>query len=584
MKLVHRLLLILLVAIIAGCATAPRGDGQIDLSGDPIAQAQAYVNSGRYQEARNVLLSQDMPSLSIPDQTDYVLLRADIAQGLNNPAEVLNWLSGDLVYLLDSLPQDELIKISRQRIWAHEQLLQWYQAARERVFIAPLLDDSETQAMHDAIWQNLASLADSQIESLMLAESSPDLTGWLALAQLYKRWQASPEQLSASVTLWRQRFSNHPGADVLPTELMQITGAGFVMGDTVGLALPLSGTVKAAGESVLNGFMAAYYEHLQAGGTAIKLVVADTEQQSISDIYQYFLNNGVSMMVGPLRQEKLEEVMLLPQDLPIVALNQINQSRPGVFQYALAPEHDLPIILADAKARGFENGAIIYPANRYGERMRRAFYSLWEGEEFRVVGDEAFEQSQRRSWINKVQSLLGVDQSNTRINRLALNLGQPIESTSRVRKDLDFVLMVASPDEAQLIKPLFNQQFAENMPVYGLSPLATALRELGDLEGVRVSATPWQLNSYPIESTLARNHGDLGVYQSLYAMGADAFALQLRLGWAQDASAVRILGATGSLTIDENGRVQRQLEIGEITKRGVRALPTLQENPFSTQE
>ncbi|WP_119394041.1 penicillin-binding protein activator [Salinibius halmophilus] len=583
MKLVHKILLVLFVAIIAGCATTPRTTTP-DFSGDPIAQAQSYVNAGRYQDARNVLLQESIQSLSIADQTDYVLLRAEIAQQLDNPAEVLTWLSGEYVYLLDSLPQAELIRISEQRIWAHEQLLQWYQAARERVFIAPLLVDADMQAVHDAIWRNLASLESSDIEQLMMNESSPDLTGWLSLAQLYKRWQASPEQLSASITLWRQRFNNHPAAELLPTELMQITGAGLVMGDTVGIALPLSGALKASGEAVLNGFMAAYYEHLQAGGTAIELVIADTEKSTITDIYQQFASSGVSMMVGPLRQEKLLEVLSLPQDLPIIALNQTSQHRPGLYQFALAPEHDLPIILADAKARGFDNGAIIYPANSYGERMRRAFYSQWQTQEFGIVGDEAFEQTDRRSWLDNVQSLLGVDASNLRARRLAANLGTSLETTARIRQDLDFVLMVASPEEAQLLKPLFNQQFAENMPIYGLSTLATANRQLTDLQGMRLAATPWQLNQYPIESTLARTHGDLGVYQGLYAMGADTFALQLRLSWAQDPSAVRILGATGSLTIDEFGRVQRQLSMAEINERGVQALPTIQQNPFSTRE
>lgn len=583
MKHVRRLLTIIIVATVAGCATVPQ-QTQTSPLGEPIAQAQTLVDQERFQAARQVLSQYTLSTLSVADQTEYILLQAQIAQGLDNPADVLDWLSGEYVYLLDSLPQSELINISKRRIWAHEQLLQWYQAARERIFIAPLLDSSETQAMHDAIWRNLASLESSEIERLIDQESSPDLTGWLGLAKIYKRWQASPEQLSASINLWRQRFGNHPGAERLPTELKQIIGAGFTMGDTIGLALPLSGPFKTSGEAVLNGFMAGYYEHLQSGGAAIKLLIADTESTPITRIQRQFIERGASMMIGPLRQQQLQTLLQAEQEIPVIALNQSGQSRPGLYQFALAPEHELPIILADAKARGFTNGAIIYPDTQYGERMRRAFYDQWPGNAFAIVGDEAFDPDNRRAWINQVQRILAVDLSNLRIRRLAANLGESIEATSRVRQDLDFVVMIAAPEQAQLLKPLFNQQFAEDMPIYGLSSLASAERQWVDLNEMRVAATPWQLNQYPIEATLARNHGDLGIFQGLYAMGADAFALQLRLSWAQDPQAVRILGASGTLTIDEQGRIQRQLNIAEIKDRSIVPLPSVRDNPFRRQE
>ena len=105
------------------------------------------------------------------------------------------------------------------------------------------------------------------------------------------------------------------------------------------------------------------------------------------------------------------------------------------------------------------------------------------------------------------------------------------------------------------------------MPVYSTSHIFTgagdAMRDI-DLDGIQFGDMPWMLvgdgKILELRQTLQRDwpyvHSDL---DRLYALGVDSYAILPHLGRIDMASGARFNGVTSGLSVDHNGRLQRQL-------------------------
>ncbi len=91
------------------------------------------------------------------------------------------------------------------RATALEQDGQLLAAARERIFIAPLLNEQAAQNNHEAIWNLVSSLPAEQLQTA----GDSDLTGWLALVRAAKTG-TSLNQQQAAIEAWRASHPNHP--------------------------------------------------------------------------------------------------------------------------------------------------------------------------------------------------------------------------------------------------------------------------------------------------------------------------------------------------------------------------------------
>src|SRR5690606_17923298 len=93
--------------------------------------------------------------------------------------------------------------------------------------------------------------------------------------------------------------------------------------------------------------------------------------------YQEALAAGSEFVVGPLTKESLLMLASLGDlPAPVLALNTLpgdEQPRPGLYQFALAPE-DEAIAAADyAIAQGFSRALVMTPDGDWGERVAAAF-------------------------------------------------------------------------------------------------------------------------------------------------------------------------------------------------------------------
>ena len=188
------------IALLAGCATqqavSPNSIDSEVLSESTGSQARinqqlsavdALIDLNQIDEAALLLDGLVFEQMNIDQQTRYILAKAHVALANGDGQQALVWLSGEYAYLFDGLPLDDQITIGLDRATANEYAGKPLSAARERIFLAPLLTDEMVQINQDQIWFNLQLVPEDQIQLLAKQESSPDLNGWLTLALVSHR-------------------------------------------------------------------------------------------------------------------------------------------------------------------------------------------------------------------------------------------------------------------------------------------------------------------------------------------------------------------------------------------------------------
>src|SRR5690606_31300230 len=185
--------------------------------------------------------------------------------------------------------------------------------------------------------------------------------------------------------------------------------------------------------------------------------------------------------------------------------------------------------------------------------------------------------------------MLLVDQSEARAQQLKRILGKNFEFEPRRRKDIDFIYLIASPEQARQLKPLINFYFANNLPVYAGSQIYSgepSPEKDRDLDGIEFCDIPWMLDKPDAlkQSMLAAWPDANPRYFRLNALGADAYRLQSRLHLLANVPGAGLFGATGTLTISDHNRIQRGLAWASIKNGKVKKLPKIVDTTVMEQD
>ena len=137
------------------------------------------------------------------------------------------------------------------------------------------------------------------------------------------------------------------------------------------------------------------------------------------------------------------------------------------------------------------------------------------------------------------------------------------------RQDLDALFLAATPLQARQIKPTLAFQYAADLPVYATShayQIDSSGMQNTDLDGLLIAEIPWLLEQNdPLYSDVTGNWPQAGgALGRLYAMGVDTQRIFARLPQMREYPDTHIEGATGELTLDSTGRIQRLLPWGQI--------------------
>ena len=422
----------------------------------------------------------------------------------------------------------------------------------------PVENVSQVAEVSSAIWRYLSSLAAPELARNAAQAKAPEARAWWSLAHDFNSALTGTEQ-RGRWQRWRARHPRHVAARFPPPELVGIAPDPA----SIALLTPLAGDFGIAGEAVRDGFVAAYL-HARAGTTAEPqgIHIYDTAALSVEVAYEQARRQGVDVVVGPLRKSALAALAGMAPDVPVIALNNLESGgREGIVQLSLAVEDEARAIASALTAEGVQRIVLFDSPARWAARARTQLEaSLGDIE---IVGFGTFLR------VEDVTSIVGdalhVTESQARAAQLERNLGASFQFTPRRRDDVDAVVALVDSAELKSLKPALDFHFARDLPVFAPSP-AIDIADLKRLDGVRVCDIPWRIHTDGLgDSVRAAFPLSRGSYAALFALGVDGYRLANQLPRLIQGR-TPIAGATGTLTLGQEGRIRRELAWAKVVE------------------
>ncbi len=329
---------------------------------------------------------------------------------------------------------------------------------------------------------------------------------------------------------------------------------GYAAGDQVTAILPGKGPVADVADALREGLRAAH----GADDTAAKptlTFIASEQPNKIADAHAAAVSAGATQVIGPLLKPAVDALATGPAlKVPTLALNQatgVAKAAGNLYQFALAPETEAVEAANQAKAMGFTRALMLAPAGEAGQRRADAFRRQWDKLGATLVGQASFDPAT-------------ADAAKT-LNAL-WSQGKA-----------EFLFLAVDADQARKIYPPIRDG-ANALPVIATSAVysgATDAARDKALVGLYFVDLPWVLGVGQANDPVARASlkgksaalaTPLGL--RLYAMGIDAYRLVPRLAVLAKNPTATFPGATGTLSLDSFGRVQRQLTLAQFTATG----------------
>jgi len=515
-----------------------------------------------------IILSGIEPSDELPLDLAIEATRqkAELALLRNDAQDALALASSTLLERTVELSADTRLALMRLRAAAFIELEQHLAAAREHTRMAETLTNPEQIAdNNNRIWQILTAAPAGSLNNESTMVDSYELRGWLELINVVNSEQNNIERQVAAITRWQDRWNRHTAASLLPDALAFAVELLNNRPQHIALMLPLR---EAAGQAVNEGFMAAYYHAVSQNQQVPEVEVIDTTGvRDVASLYQQAVALGVDMIIGPLLKESVRQLQSMEQlPVPTLALNYGDDWRinpPGFYQFGLAPEDEIRQAARMAWQAGHRYAAVLTPAGEDYRRIQDGFVEYWQTLGGQVVSRASFGSAAGYSDI--ITQLMSIDASEARAQRLREVLPRNnIEFTPRRRQDVDFIFMLANPAEGRQLKPTMAFHFVGDVPVYAMPAIYDGRRDTTDnrdLNGIIFVDAPWVLGS---DEPLRVSTGNVwtpatGPVQRLRAMGIDSFRLYARISQLENFPGIRLQGATGILSMREDGSIVRDL-------------------------
>jgi len=589
-----------LAALLAACASSPSSSlGELprtpDASIEQLLEKAASSKSAEdaallrlsaadlaykqkdFPRAARILEQVPLDTLKPAQQVFASTLAAELAMSRNQPKAALAALAHPSLQRVAELPKEQQARTYSVHAAALEADGQALAAAQQRVLLAPLLSGQAASANNDATWALVASLPAEQLQQ---PGNDQTLNGWASLALAVKS-AGTLEQQQAAIEAWVKQHPDHPAAQQLPLALTKLKELASQPLTKIALLLPQEGPLAGVARALRDGFMAAHFQAQQAGQPAPAVQVFDSSRiGSLDDFYRQAQAAGVQLVIGPLEKPLVKQLASKPQ-LPIttLALNYADAGQvapPQLFQFGLAAEDEAREVARRARADGMVRAVALVPSGEWGDRVLAAFRQDWEGNGGTVLAAQRI--AQPVALAQQIADLFQLRQSEGRAKSLQSTVGGSIAAQPSRRQDIDFIFLASTPQQAQQIKPTLNFQYAGDVPVYATSNLYSAsgdVNQYNDMNGIRFCETPWLLDTsnslrQQVVQQWPQAAGSLG---RLYAMGVDAYSLAPRLGQLKALPDNRVQGLSGSLSINANQRVERQLPWAEFAGGQVKRLP-----------
>ena len=552
-----------------------------------LRSAEVLLREGELARADDVVGELIPPELSSEQALRLAIIRARVQRGHAEFAQALAQLSDPLIEsaVLEA-PVRRQMQYSQLRASLYEIEGDYLAAARERIFIDPMLSPGQQPTNRESIWASLMQIPTDMLVKHINSASNKDYIGWLELASIAKDNQNNIEAQVQQRDAWLRNWPMHPAHDSLPGGLDKLDDLIVERADQVALILPVTGRLAAYGKAIRDGFFAAYYETLNQGGSVPQINQYDSNATDINTLYQKVLNSGNKLVIGPLQKENLSALVAShpsAMNVPTLALNRIdgNKFPNGLYQFGLNPEDEAEQIAEIAMSKGYTRALILTPEGSWGQKVAAAFAQRWQTLNGKIVASQTFDAS-KNNYSEKIKSILQIDKSQQRLQRLQQIIGLRPNYEPYRRSDIDFIFLLARPNEGRAIKPLLAYHYAGDIPVYATSHIyrgSNSPSKDQDINGIRFIDIPWIFDDKSqIRKDINAGIPSSAAYQRMYALGVDSFRLHLRLNQLRNGASGQVFGETGTLTLNDLGQIERELALAEIQEGRAVVNPTRSAN------
>lgn len=539
--------------------------------------AEAFIQSGDHASAQASIASIN-PNTLTPEQRNQlnlILIQIDLSHG--DAEQALNRLDITQPYHLS--PSNQVI-FFQSLAFAHSLAGNLIKSAQARIQLYPLLESIEQQQENNKVILDTLSLLPSQ--TLILEQpAAPDiLGGWMALANIlkHKSLKQNTTELQLYLSEWRRLFPQHPADDYFIQSYSTGLTNTFNIPKSIAVLLPESGRFSKAAEAIKIGLMAAYHQSESINQPAIRFY--DTSSASSVYLYHQAISEGAELVIGPLSKDNIQE-LALSTDLttPVLALNHVeNLAKNNLFQFGLSPIDEAKQIVDKAISDGIKAAVILTAESTRGYRMADYLTEYWQQNNGTVL-ETAYYDRKANDFSTSIKGLLNLDESHYRYSALKQFLSQNIEYTERRRQDIDAIFLSASAQKARSLYPQLQFYRATKVPVYAFPQVYSGEPNPSadiDLNSIIFCDIPWVFPSIfsekPDKESLRDSWQQFPKkYLRLFALGIDAFNLSSGL---ENIATTAFAGATGSLSINSENRITRQL----VCAKFINGSPVIQDS------
>ncbi|MFV0261011.1 MAG: penicillin-binding protein activator [Kluyvera sp.] len=313
-----------------------------------------------------------------------------------------------------------------------------------------------------------------------------------------------------------------------------------------------------------------------AANPSAELKIYDTSSQPLNQILAQAQQDGVSLVVGPLLKNNVDEMLKSNTSLNVLALNQPESvtSRANICYFALSPEDEARDAARHIHDQGKQSPLLLVPRNALGDRVTQAFADEWR----KLGGGTVLQQkfgslSELRGGVNGGSgiSLSGTPVASTQPQPQSVTIGgltipaAPTDAQITGSSKVDAAYILATPEEIAFIKPMIAMRNGSQSGAMLYASSRSAQGTAGpdfrlEMEGLQYSEIPMLAGSNPalMQQALRAVNNDYSLAR-LYAMGVDAWALANHFSEMRGVPGFELNGNTGDLSASQDCVINRKL-------------------------
>lgn len=424
----------------------------------------------------------------------------------------------------------------------------------------------------DMVLALLIDLPLDDLERLQLDHANrPALSPWLDLAVSARARLLDDEALARDLDAWRQRYRLPSGLAADLREWIRAWRLDRPMPEHISVLLPGELPLAGAGEVLRDGLLARWLQLPSERRPRIDFIYLDSADEAAIGAHFEALDRGSDFLIGPLNREQIRPLLRLPgSGVPMLLLNRppgetmLPDSSLPLAMLALPPEEEAELAAVRALVDEAERALVIRQNSDFGRRVASRFVETFELGGGRILQQVEYAPGEF-DHTEQLSSLLEIDRSEARIQRISGLLGESLESQPQRRTDFDLVFLAARGGDARQLMPQLRFLDLEDAPVFATSDVWPGGDVGNDLDGIRLPVAPWLLDDHPIAEERLEAEAlvpELKVRPNLSllnALGRDALELAPWMQEMKHDARLYLPARTGRLRLADGIHFQRDL-------------------------